>query len=71
MSETYASRHVTPQHCLNLRHKGMYVTDTFASERDAIEPTAFWCACTQKSFGPDGQPVRPADCTAERHCCEH
>ena len=71
MSEPYASRHITPQHCSNLRHKGMYVTDSFADERAEIEPTAYWCLCTQKSFGPDGHPVGPADCKSSRGCCEH
>jgi hypothetical protein len=69
------SRILTPQHCSQLRHKGMYV---FADEApDAadvapqIEATAYWCACTQKPFGPDGEPVGAQCCTAERGCCEH
>jgi hypothetical protein len=71
MSEPFASRHITLQHCSNLRHKGMYVSESFASEREEIEPTAYWCLCTQKSFGPDGHPVRPSDCKSSRGCCEH
>jgi hypothetical protein len=39
--------------------------------RDAIEATAFWCACTQKNFGPDGEPVTAELCAAGRDCCEH
>ena len=61
------SRHVTPPHCAHLRHKGMYVfaeptpeTEAYAEE---IEATAFWCACTQKAFGPDGQPVGASSAT--------
>jgi hypothetical protein len=39
--------------------------------RDSIEATAYWCVCTQKAFGPDGQPASPADCGSGRSCCEH
>jgi hypothetical protein len=39
--------------------------------RDTIEATAFWCACTQKSFGPDGMPVTVELCAAGRSCCQH
>jgi hypothetical protein len=39
--------------------------------RDPIEATAFWCACTQKNFGPDGVPVNPELCANGRGCCEH
>ena len=69
---TLTSRYVTTAHCAHLRHKGMYVfADETPGTADAIEPTAFWCLCTQKAFGPDGQPVTPRDCTDGRGCCEH
>ena len=73
---TLSSRHVTEVHCSHLRHKGMYVSDeTTVSERhpfaDQIEATSFWCVCTQKAFGPDGQPVGPEACGKGRACCEH
>ncbi len=74
MSEPLTSRYATTATCTHLRHKGMYV---FADETpgsapaDAIEPTAFWCMCTQKPFGPDGHPVNARDCIAGRGCCEH
>ena len=71
MSQPYNSRHITVQHCCNLRHKGMYVTDSTPGEREEIEATAYWCLCTQKSFGPDGHAVAPADCRTSRGCCEH
>jgi hypothetical protein len=71
MTEPYASRHITLHHCSNLRHKGMYVTDSYAVERQEIEATAYWCLCTQKSFGPDGHPVTPGECKSSRGCCEH
>lgn len=72
---TLSSRHVTPMHCSHLRHKGMYVTDeTSAADThefaDRIEATAFWCVCTQKAFGPDGQPVGPQNCGPGRGCCD-
>lgn len=73
---TLSSRHVTAVHCSHLRHKGMYVSDeTTVSERhvfdDQIEATSFWCVCTQKAFGPDGQPVGPQACGPGRGCCDH
>jgi hypothetical protein len=67
------SRHLTPQHCSHLRHKGMYVFADEGSGTGAtqeIDATAYWCACTQKAFGPDGEPVGAHCCTAERSCCE-
>jgi len=72
---TPTSRHITPQHCSNLRHKGMYVLPDDSdglldSYRDPIEATAFWCACTQKAFGPDGRPATAELCRAGRRCCE-
>ena len=39
--------------------------------RDPIEATAFWCACTQKAFGPDGLPANAELCGEGRGCCEH
>jgi len=69
------SRHITPQHCTHLRHKGMYVFAEPTPETEAygeeIEATAFWCSCTQKAFGPDGQPVGARHCGTDRSCCEH
>jgi hypothetical protein len=70
------SRHLTGQHCSQLRHKGMYVFtslegDEAREEADGLEATAYWCACTQKAFGPDGQPVTARSCKVGRGCCEH
>lgn len=70
------SRHVTASHCTRLRHKGMYCEadshpEEMARYRDHIEATAFWCACTQKNFGPDGMPVTAELCGSGRGCCEH
>ena len=61
--------------CSLLRHKGMYVTSV--PDQDEVpsalgaSATAFWCLCTQKALGPDGQPVHPAACRAGsgRACC--
>ena len=62
-------------HCLNIRHKGMFVTsgpdpDEFTFY-DKYDSTAYWCVETQRGFGPDGAPVRPDCCGAERDCCKH
>lgn len=39
---------------------------------DRFEATAFWCAKTQRGFGPDRQPVGPCQCShgEARSCCE-
>lgn len=69
------SRLVGAQHCSQLRHKGMYVfadeSPETADPTPGIESTAYWCACTQKAFGPDGEPVGAHCCTVGRACCEH
>jgi hypothetical protein len=68
------SRHLTPQHCSNLRHKGMYVYSDATEpgeDTDGISATSYWCGCTQKAFGPDGAPVGARHCTSERGCCDH
>ena len=62
-------------HCLNIRHKGMFVTsgpdpDEFTFY-DKYDSTAYWCVETQRGFGPDGAPVRPDCCAGERDCCKH
>lgn len=70
-----SSRHVTERHCAHLRHKGMYVLPDHAQDADDYQEhlgaSSFWCVCTQKAFGPDGQPVSPEGCCAGRGCCEH
>ncbi len=74
---TLHSRLVGPSHCARLRHKGMYCeadshpVEEMARFRDPIEATAFWCACTQTAFGPDGLPANADSCSHGRGCCEH
>src|SRR5471032_2109094 len=57
-------------HCLNLRHKGMFVTSGADPDElafyDKYDGTAYWCIETQRGFGPDGAPVRPDCCSGER-----
>lgn len=70
------SRLVSPAvHCQHLRHKGMYVLSTpdpdeqrFCGSYDA---TAYWCTCTQKAMGPDGNAVNAKQCVSGggRGCC--
>lgn len=67
------SRHLTPQHCSHLRHKGMFVFADDAPEpgsENELHATNYWCACTQQPFGPDGEPVGADSCTSDRGCCE-
>jgi hypothetical protein len=73
---TPTSRLTTASTCLHLRHKGMYVT-SLPDPDDAVHcggsyrATAFWCTCTMKGLGPDGQPVNPEACCngTGRECC--
>jgi hypothetical protein len=51
----------------------MYVLPDAAVEQDYSDQTgasSYWCVCTQKAFGPDGEPVNARDCVAGRGCCE-
>jgi len=62
-------------HCLNIRHKGMYVMSIPDPDEflyyDKYEGTNYWCVETADGAGPDGQPVRPDCCTTDRGCCKH
>ena len=61
-------------HCANLRHKGMYVQPDGRVEGDfdnLLGASSYWCVCTQKPFGPDGEPVNARDCVDGRACCGH
>jgi hypothetical protein len=69
---TPASSRITLSHCSHLRHKGMYVmaeVDPGDYSQGAYEATAYWCAKTQKSFGPDGDIVGREMCRHGRSCC--
>lgn len=67
---------VNAGHCSHLRHKGMYVMTVADPDEftfyDRYDATAYWCACTQKGFGPDRAPVAPDRCGhgGTRRCCE-
>ena len=67
---------VTERHCSHLRHKGMYVMTVEDPDEltfyDRYDATAYWCACTQRGFGPDRAPVGPDRCShgGTRGCCE-
>jgi hypothetical protein len=69
------SRLVNVSHCSHLRHKGMYVLTTpDPGESDPTSysgATAYWCTCTMKGLGPDGQPVSADRCLvgSGRGCC--
>jgi hypothetical protein len=69
-----SSRHFDSSHCANLRHKGMYVQPDGVVEDDHHETlgaSSYWCVCTQKAFGPDGEAVNAHDCVVGRGCCDH
>src|SRR4030095_1666025 len=58
--------------CTNLRHKLRYV-DARHAERGLVDNSSdtrvFWCAKTQRSLGPGGEPVSPNECSMGRSCC--
>lgn len=67
------SRLVTSLQCGHLRHKGMYVMaepDPSEVSTGVCEATSYWCAKTQKAFGPDGGIVGRDACQHGRRCCE-
>jgi hypothetical protein len=74
MEELKSTRIKFGVHCLNIRHKGMYVSsDTDLPDdiyNDLYDSGCHWCAMTQTSFGPDHHPVRPDLCLSDRGCCE-
>jgi hypothetical protein len=53
----------------------MYVTSVPEADEPGLyggyDATAYWCTCTMKGLGPDGQPVRPDLCRvgSNRGCC--
>ena len=53
--------------CPNLRSKEMY-HQAPGPDDDQFSSGLFWCARTQESFGPDGQPVSKGDCCNGRQC---
>jgi hypothetical protein len=75
MEELHSTKVTFGVHCLQIRHKSMYINmvpnpgeDRFY---DAYDAAAYWCSETQTGFGPDGQPVRPDVCQSGRACCKH
>jgi hypothetical protein len=66
---------VNDTHCLQLRHKGMYVPANSDSHQDQFldpyDATHYWCVYTQRGIGPDGEPVNRESCREGRECCEH
>jgi hypothetical protein len=71
---TPTSRLVGASQCTHLRHKGMYVTTPHGEDPGVASyagATAFWCTCTMKGLGPDGEPVSLDRCTmgGGRACC--
>jgi len=75
MHDLTSAKVIRGVHCLNLRHKGMYVTAVPDPDEhkfyDAYDAAAYWCVETLSAFGPDGKPARPDCCSGERDCCKH
>jgi hypothetical protein len=56
--------------CSSLRSKKYFFLEGPAlSEEDLLDASNdCWCKETQQRVGPDGEPVAPEDCGAERGC---
>lgn len=55
--------------CKHIRSKEMYY-DAPAGGDDEFSSGMYWCARTNETFGPDGQPVERQECKAGRSCFE-
>ncbi|HEU6448963.1 MAG TPA: hypothetical protein VFV23_11050 [Verrucomicrobiae bacterium] len=61
--------------CKHLRTKKMY-TGTPAHEAfvekegEHVTPSHFWCNCTQREIGGDGNLAHPNQCNSSRRCFE-
>lgn len=63
----------TPQTCLSLRHKIMYIDcqEATPGRVNVDSDTAiFWCGKSQECRGPDGLPATPGTCGSDRPCFE-
>jgi hypothetical protein len=56
--------------CGELRSKKFFMLDVLATEPEQYLDASnhCWCFRTQQVVGPDGRPVGPHQCTAERTC---
>ncbi len=57
--------------CQHLRHKMMFCDerhDVPGMVDDSSDTRVFFCAVTQESLSPIGDPVSPTCCTTEREC---
>ena len=57
--------------CLHLRHKLMWVDsrqNVPGMVDDSSDTRIFFCMKSHEQLGPDGAPVGPRRCTAERGC---
>jgi hypothetical protein len=52
--------------CKHLRNKEMYYEP--AATEQAFCSDIHWCAKTQESFGPDGEPATSGECCSGRPC---
>ena len=56
--------------CREIRSKKYYTLQQMPTAEEHLLDASGWCWCskTMQTFGPDGELVQPADCTAERGC---
>jgi len=55
--------------CKHIRSKEMYY-EAPSGGGDGFSSGMYWCARTNETFGPDGQPVERQECKAGRSCFE-
>jgi len=61
-----------PIGCKHLRTKKMYIPAEYP-EPGRLTPSDtahYWCLCTAREIGPDGQLVHLDTCNAGRGCCD-
>ena len=54
--------------CKFLRSKEMYYELPGEETDDDFTSGCFWCAQTQETFGPDGEPAEKPECQCGREC---
>jgi len=59
----------TAERCLSLRCKGMYLNHGLKESERVAGDGHFWCAKTQRIYGPDDQLVGDGECRHSGRSC--
>lgn len=55
--------------CKHLRSKEMFY-ESKTAKADKYDSGIFWCHCTEKCLGPDGEAAGDDECGSDRSCFE-